>query len=69
MDVQKKLGIRIKDLREKRGMTRHELSMLSMVNYTTLMNIENGRRNPKVETIYRISIFLDVKMKDLFNYE
>ena len=69
MKEQTKLGIRIKDLREKRGLTRHELSMLSMVNYTTLMNIENGKTNPKVETLYRISVFLDVRLKELFNYE
>lgn len=69
MKEQTKLGIRIKDLRGKRGLTRHELSMLSMVNYTTLMNIENGKTNPKVETLYRISVFLDVRLKELFNYE
>lgn len=69
MKEQKKLGVRIKVLREQRGLTRYELSMLSMVNYTTLMNIENGRTNPKVETLYRISVFLDVGLKELFNYE
>ncbi|MBE0700910.1 MAG: helix-turn-helix transcriptional regulator [Acholeplasmataceae bacterium] len=69
MKEQKKLGIKIKELREKRSLTRHELSMLSMVNYTTLMNIENGKTNPKVGTLYRISVFLDVRLKELFNYE
>ena len=69
MKEQKKLGNRIKELRAIRGLTRHELSMLSMVNYTTLMNIENGKTNPKVETLYRISVFLDARLKELFNYE
>ncbi len=69
MKEQKKLGKRIKELRENQKLTRHELSLISMVNYTTLMNIENGKTNPKVETLYRLSVFLDVKMKELFNYE
>jgi len=69
MKEQKKLGKRIKELRENQKLTRHELSLISMVNYTTLMNIENGKTNPKVETLHRLSVFLDVKMKELFNYE
>jgi transcriptional regulator with XRE-family HTH domain len=69
MKEKKKLGNRIKELRTMRSLTRYELSMLSMVNYTTLMNIENGKTNPKLETLYRISVFLDVRLKELFNYE
>lgn len=69
MRIQLKLGKRIKELRQTKNLTRRELSMLSMVNYTALMNIENGKTNPKVETLYRISIFLDVSLKELFNYE
>lgn len=69
MKTQKQLGKRIKHLREQRNLTRNELSLLSMVNYTTLMNIENGKTNPKLDTLYRISVFLDVKMKEIFNYE
>jgi transcriptional regulator with XRE-family HTH domain len=69
MKVQKQLGNEIKALRIKQGLSRKELSLISMVNYTTLMNIENGKSNPKVETLYRLSIFLDVRLKELFNYE
>lgn len=69
MKTQKLVGSKIKELRIKQGLTRHELSLISMVNYTTLMNIENGKTNPKVETLYRLSIFLDVRLKEFFNYE
>jgi len=69
MKTQKLVGSKIKELRIKKGLTRHELSLISMVNYTTLMNIENGKTNPKVETLYRLSIFLDVRLKEFFNYE
>ncbi len=64
-----KLGKRIKHLRSLRDMTRHELSLLSLVNYTTLMNIENGKTNPRLDTLERLSIFLEVTMKGLFDYE
>ena len=69
MKEQVKLGNKIKDIRLKKGITREELSMLAMVNYTALMNIENGKSNPKLETLHRISIFLGVKLKELFNYD
>ena len=64
-----KLGKHIKHLRSLRDMTRHELSLLSLVNYTTLMNIENGKTNPKLDTLERLSIFLGVTMKELFDYD
>ena len=63
-----KLGRQIKHLRIKAGYTRQELSLLSMVNYTTLMNLENGKTNPKLATLNRLAIFLGVRLKDLFDY-
>ncbi|AUD62145.1 hypothetical protein BK010_00465 [Tenericutes bacterium MO-XQ] len=64
-----KLGKRIKHLRSLRDMTRHELSLLSLVNYTTLMNIENGKTHAKLDTLERLAMFLEVSMKELFDYE
>ena len=69
MKEQYKLGEQIKKLRIKEGMKRQELSMLSMVNYTTLMNIENGKSNPTLKTLHRLAIFLGVNMKELFDYD
>ncbi|BCR35196.1 helix-turn-helix domain-containing protein [Mariniplasma anaerobium] len=64
-----KLGKRITKLRNERKMSRGELSMLSFVDYTTLMNIENGKTNPKLDTLERLSTCLGVTLKELFDYE
>jgi len=64
-----KLGKHIIKLRNEREMTRRELSMLSLVNYTTLMNIENGKTHPKVDTLERLAMLLGVSMKELFDYD
>jgi len=59
------LGQRIVLLRHESNLSRHELSLLSTVNYTTLMNIENGRTVPRLETLDRLSKTLGVAVKAL----
>ncbi|MBU1142089.1 MAG: helix-turn-helix domain-containing protein [Firmicutes bacterium] len=67
MNERVRLGNRIKYLRNKKKISRGELSLLSTVNYTTLMNIENGRTNPKLDTLWRLAKFLEVNLKEFFN--
>lgn len=69
MNNRVQLGKRIKEIRTKLNMTRYELSLLSMVNYTTLMNIENGKTAPKIETLYRLATFLGVRVEELFEHD
>ena len=55
----------IRKLREQRGLTQEALSGLAAVSRSHLAEIESGRTNANVETLWRISEALDIKMSDL----
>ena len=51
--------------RESKEITQEVLSGLSDIGRTHLSAIERGERKPTLETLYRISRALDVKMSDI----
>jgi transcriptional regulator with XRE-family HTH domain len=53
------------NLRERKGVTQEVLSGLSDIGRTHLSAIERGERKPTLETLYRISRALDVKMSEI----
>lgn len=55
----------IRKLREQRGLTQEVLSGLAAVSRSHLAEIESGRINANVETLWRISEALDIKMSSL----
>ena len=55
----------IRELREQRGLTKEVLSGLAAVSRSHLAEIETGHTNANVETLWRISEALDMKMSDL----
>ena len=56
------VGEVIADYRIKRGLTQEVLSGLADIGRTHLSAIERGERKPTLETLYRISLALGVKM-------
>ena len=59
------VGEVIAKYRMKKGLTQEVLSGLSDFGRTHLSPIERGERKPTLETLYRISLALDVKMSVL----
>ena len=59
------VGEVIAKYRLKKGLTQEVLSGLSDIGRTHLSAIERGERKPTLETLYRISLALDVKMSVL----
>lgn len=51
--------------REKKGLTQEVLSGLADIGRTHLSAIERGERKPTLETLYRISLALEVKMSTI----
>lgn len=51
--------------RQRSGMSQEVLSGLADIGRTHLSAIERGERKPTLETLYRISCALDVKMSDI----
>ena len=56
------VGEVISKFRAKKGLTQEVLSGLADIGRTHLSAIERGERKPTLETLYRISYALDVKM-------
>ena len=60
------LGKRIEHLRKKKGWSHLELSLESGVNKNYICDLENGRRNPSLEILEKISIALNITLEELF---
>ena len=59
------VGCVIADFRKKKGLSQEVLSGLADIGRTHLSAIERGERKPTLETLYRISCALDIKMSDI----
>ncbi|MDD3480899.1 MAG: helix-turn-helix transcriptional regulator [Patescibacteria group bacterium] len=63
----KQFGKRIAEVRKERNLTQEELAELVNVHRTYIGFIEQGKRNPVIANIYKISKALNVSLKDLFS--
>lgn len=63
----KKLGERVKMLRESINMSQTELASLCDLEKTSISRIENGRTNVTLKTCVILSKALGVKLVDLFD--
>ncbi len=61
----KAVGEVIADFRKQRGISQEVLSGLADICRTHLSAIERGERKPTLETLYRISCALNIKMSDI----
>ena len=67
MDIKQKFGIKIKELRKKRGLSQEKLANLAEIDRTYLPTIEKGERNVSIEVVERLANALEVKVRDLFD--
>lgn len=63
----KLLGQNIVRIRKKKNLKQEGLSDLLDIDDGSLRRIESGRTNPTTVTLLRISIALEVEIKDLFD--
>ena len=61
----KTVGTVISEKRKEKGISQEVLSGLADIGRTHLSAIERGKRKPTLETLYRISQALDIKMSDI----
>jgi len=59
------VGEVIAKIRKSKGLSQEVLSGLSDIGRTHLSAIERGERKPTIETLYRISCALNMKMSDI----
>lgn len=59
------LGVLIRKLRQRKGVSSTDLSLDCNVDYSTINLIENGKQNPRAYTLYKILIDLDTDLDSL----
>ena len=62
-----KLGERIKKLREDKGFTRYRLTQLTGISGHHIKGIEEGTRQPTIDTLEKLIVPLGVTLSELFN--
>lgn len=64
----KKLGDKIVLIREKKKMSQYKLAKEIFTDQSNLARIEDGKVNPTVKTLLKISVVLKCKVKDFFDF-
>jgi len=65
MDVLRRIGLNLQNLRREKGLSQEELSDRAGVHQTYLSGVERGKRNPSVEVLQRIALSLESDIEDL----
>lgn len=64
--VKKLLGLRIKELRKKRGLTQEELAEKAEISPPSVSKIESGIFHPSEENLEKIAQILNVEIYELY---
>ena len=67
MDIRKKIGLRIKSLREEKGLSQKDLAYSSDLDRTYIASVENGKRNISIINIEKIANGLNTSVKAFFD--
>ena len=68
MDIKKKFGQKIKDLRLARGWSQEKLAQKADLDRTYITGIETGKRNVSIVVIEKLGIALNEKIIELLNF-
>ena len=66
MDIKKMFGARLKEIRNKKGMTQERLSETVGINPKYLSSIERGKENPTFNTVLKLTEALNVSLDEIF---
>ena len=66
--IKKKVGKRIKELRNKLGISQEELAFRSEIHRTYIASLEVGKRNVSIETLEKVVNALEVSMSEFFKF-
>ncbi len=69
LDFRKKLGNRIKQIREKKGLSREDVAFACEFSGSYMGMIERAEYDFKISKLYKIAKALDVDISDLFVFE
>lgn len=66
MDIRIKIGIRLKELRIKKGISQEKFSFICELDRTYIASIEQGKRNVSIANIEKIAKALDMSVYQFF---
>lgn len=66
MDIRKAFGVRVRILRQKRGLSQEKLAELSKLHRTYISSVELGERNVSLKNIQALADALGVSLEELF---
>lgn len=67
MDINIKIGDRIRELRKAKGLSQEALANLAEVDRTYMTKVETGKRNVTVKILDKIILALDSDFASFFN--
>ncbi len=66
MNLQRKFGLVLKELRLKKGLSQESLANQSDIDRTYISDIEKGERNISLKIIERLAETLQISLSELF---
>lgn len=66
--IEQKVGNRIKELRNRLGISQEELGFRSGVHRTYIASLEVGKRNISIATLEKIVVALEVSFSEFFDF-
>lgn len=68
MDIKILVGKRVKELRNKIGISQEELADIAELDRTYITSVECGRRNISIVNIEKLAIALNISLHEFFNF-
>ena len=68
MDIKIRVGLKIKELKIKKGFTQEKLSELTGIDRTYISDVERGLRNIAIVNLEKIANAFEIQIKDLLNF-
>ncbi|MFN6088814.1 MAG: helix-turn-helix domain-containing protein [Cyclobacteriaceae bacterium] len=69
MAIQQKIAVRIKAIRQEKGLTQEALAWSADVDRTFMNHVESGRKNISLNSLEKILSGLGISFKDFFNHK
>lgn len=67
MNIKKDFGLRIKELRNKKGITQYQLAEMTGIDPKHMSHIETGKSFPKADLIEKFAIALEIDYTEFFH--
>ena len=65
MDVRRRVGLNLQNLRRERGLSQEDLAHRARMHQTYLSGVEGGKRNPSLLVLARLAEALGADLEDI----